>query len=203
MSSHHFVKEQQEPAVVILDVKGFDWDQLSGLFEWVPTVLVAEPAVEQVLSWGIKIDVILASAAFQKENTYLLEEQYPLRFLESENDEFAKDALHYLMASDHRAAHLVGFEISYYEDLSLFMEKMDVCIFNQARKYFPVKSGDLKKWYPKGELELFGQKGQSVRIENQEGVQEQFLNPSSAFHTQEGLSHFYSEKLFWIGEPLA
>ncbi|MCS5490911.1 thiamine pyrophosphokinase [Algoriphagus limi] len=198
MSSHHFVKEQQEPAVVILDVEDFSWEQLSGLFEWVPTVLVAESAVDQVLSWGIKIDVILASSAFQKENIHLLEEQYPLRFFESGKEEFPQDALHYLMASDHRAAHLVGFPIEQFEDLVLFMEKMDLCIFDQGRKYFPVKSGELKKWYPKGELELFGKEEQSVQIENREEI----LDPSASISITEGLNHFYSEKLFWIGESL-
>ncbi|TFV95777.1 thiamine pyrophosphokinase [Algoriphagus kandeliae] len=198
MSSHHFVKEQQEPAVVILDIEDFSWEQLSGLFEWVPTVLVAEPAVEQVLSWGIKIDVILASSAFQKENIHLLEEQYPLRFFESGKGKFTQDALHYLMASDHRAAHLVGFPIGQFDDLALFMEKLDLCIFDQGKKYFPVKSGELKKWYPKGELELFGQKEQLVRIENKEEI----LDPSAYISISEGLNHFYSEKLFWIGESL-
>ena len=80
MSSHHFVKEQQEPAVLILNTEGFSFDSISPLLEWVPTVLVAETCVEQVLTWVIKIDVILASQEFQQKNLQLLEEQYPLKF---------------------------------------------------------------------------------------------------------------------------
>ncbi|MFT7427225.1 MAG: hypothetical protein ACI9O5_003185, partial [Algoriphagus sp.] len=78
MSSHHFVKEQQEPAVLILDPENIRFDQISGLFEWVPTILVSEKALDLVLSWGIKIDVIMASSVFQSENTQLLESQYPV-----------------------------------------------------------------------------------------------------------------------------
>ena len=81
MSSHHFVKEQQEPAVFILDVEGISFKTVAPLLEWSPTLLVAQEAVEVVLSWGIKIDVILATSSFQEDNRHLLEEQYPLRFL--------------------------------------------------------------------------------------------------------------------------
>ena len=66
MSSHHFVKEQQEPAVFILDAEHIHLDRISGLLEWVPTILVSEKALDRVLSWGIKIDVILASVGKAK-----------------------------------------------------------------------------------------------------------------------------------------
>ena len=46
MSSHHFVKEQQEPAVFILDVEGISFDTVAPLLEWSPTLLVVQEAVE-------------------------------------------------------------------------------------------------------------------------------------------------------------
>ncbi len=64
MSSHHFVKEQQEPALLILETEGFDVDRISPLLEWVPTVLVSQNVVETVISWGVKVDVILSSESF-------------------------------------------------------------------------------------------------------------------------------------------
>ena len=59
MSSHHFVKEGQEPALFILDPVDFE---LAGPFlEWAPFVIVSENALDQVLHWGIKIDGVLVS----------------------------------------------------------------------------------------------------------------------------------------------
>ena len=57
MSSHHFVKEGQEPALFILDNIPFQYAE--SLLEWVPLVMVADRALENVLHWGIKIDVVL------------------------------------------------------------------------------------------------------------------------------------------------
>ena len=56
MSSHHFVKEKQEPALIIADLDGFDEEYLGQLLEWSPTVLVPSHLVEKVISLGIKID---------------------------------------------------------------------------------------------------------------------------------------------------
>jgi hypothetical protein len=39
MSSHHFVRDQQEPALLILALEAFTYDSLGELLEWVPTVI--------------------------------------------------------------------------------------------------------------------------------------------------------------------
>ena len=110
MSSHHFVKEQQEPAVFILEVEGISFETVAPLLEWSPTLLVAQEAVEVVLSWGIKIDVVLGTLEFQSENRHLLEEQYPLRFLTVSSESALEEGIHYLLASQHKGVHLVGFD---------------------------------------------------------------------------------------------
>ncbi len=68
MSSHHFVKEQQEPAVFILNPSGINFESVASLLEWSPTLLVDQESVDLVLSWGIKIDVVLATSSYQEEN---------------------------------------------------------------------------------------------------------------------------------------
>ena len=104
MSSHHFVKEQQEPAVFILNTEGISFEMVAPLLEWSPTLLVDQESVDVVLSWGIKIDIILATSSFQKENRQLLEEQYPLRFLTISVSQSLEEGLHYLVASQHKGS---------------------------------------------------------------------------------------------------
>ncbi|RZK41505.1 MAG: thiamine pyrophosphokinase, partial [Pedobacter sp.] len=40
MSSHHIVREKQEPALYIHQLGNFDEEKLGQLLEWSPTVLV-------------------------------------------------------------------------------------------------------------------------------------------------------------------
>lgn len=59
MSSHHFVKENQEPALIIANGKDCDESLLSQALEWSPYVVVLDGAVDRVLSLGIKFDALL------------------------------------------------------------------------------------------------------------------------------------------------
>jgi hypothetical protein len=57
MSSHHFVKEGQEPALLIMN--GVSFERAQPLLEWSPFIVVASEALEKVLSWGIRIDAVI------------------------------------------------------------------------------------------------------------------------------------------------
>ena len=73
--------------------------------------------MEVVLSWGIKIDVVLGTMDFQNGNMHLLEEQYPLRFLTVSSLTALEEGIHYLLASQHKGVHLVGFDHQKYQEL--------------------------------------------------------------------------------------
>lgn len=96
MSSHHFVKDQQEPALLLLLETIEDTEILSSLLEWVPTVLVTQNNVQKIMSLGIKIDGILATKEFQNANLSLLEEQHPVIFITSDEEAFLEVGLDYL-----------------------------------------------------------------------------------------------------------
>ena len=76
MSSHHFVKEGQEPALFILDNIAFQYAE--SLLEWVPLVMVADSVLESVLQWGIKIDVVLQSKYSIEVIEDLIKDQGPV-----------------------------------------------------------------------------------------------------------------------------
>lgn len=202
MSSHHFVKEQQEPAVFILNADEIHFDQISSLLEWVPTVLVAENALDQVLSWGIKIDVILASESFQKENMHLLEEQYPVKFLDSELNNPLEIGLQYLFSSNHFAAHLVG--IPHLEALEL-QEKiklMDLTIMDGDWKYYPVKNGVFKKWFAESSIHIHAKEGIPVEIINENGQIILPITYATFLEVPEGITEIKAPGVFWIGEQI-
>lgn len=202
MSSHHFVKEQQEPAVFILNTAGISFDAVSPLLEWVPTVLIAQECVDVVLSWGIKIDVILATAEFQRTNFHLLEEQYPVRFLTVSQSDPLEEGIHFLLASQHNGVHLVGFDPINLESLHSKIALLDLTILDEEWKYFPVKEGKFKKWFATSEIRILAKENQPLELSNSNG---QLLFPIQ-YLTQidlpEGISEFSSPDIFWIGEQV-
>ena len=46
MSSHHIVREKQEPALLVLGLDDFPDELLGQLLEWSPTVIVTADTVE-------------------------------------------------------------------------------------------------------------------------------------------------------------
>lgn len=202
MSSHHFVKEQQEPAVLILETNGISFDAVSPLLEWVPTVLVWQDCVEVVLSWGIKVDVVLAKQEFQKANYQLLEEQYPVRFLTVSGAQPLEEALHYLLASQHKGVHLVGFDHAKLEDLASKVDLLDLTVLDEDWKYYPVKEGKFKKWFAASEIRILAKENQPLELSNSNG---QLLFPIqylTQIEVPEGISEFSSPGIFWIGEKV-
>ncbi len=200
MSSHHFVKDQQEPAVFILNADVINFDQVSGMLEWVPTVLVSEVALDKVLSWGIKIDVILASDAFQKTNSQLLQEQYPLKFLTVNAGNFLDQGLQYLVESQHKAAHLVGIPHEQVLELEEKTKLMDLTIVDGDWKYYPVPSGIFKKWFPESTIHIHAKEGLPVEIRNSNADLILPITYATMIEVPEGTTEIKALGLFWIGE---
>jgi hypothetical protein len=202
MSSHHFVKEQQEPAVFILNTEGISFQTVSPVLEWVPTILVCQDCIEVVLSWGIKVDVILADTEFQQANSYLLEEQYPVRFLTVSNGNFLEEGLQYLLATQHKGVHVVGFEHSKIAELEGELELLDLTVVDEDWKYYPVKAGKFRKWFAASEIRILAKENQPVELSNSNG---QLLFPIhylTQIELPEGISEFSSLGVFWIGERI-
>jgi len=59
MSSHHIVRDDQEPALIIANGAACDPELLGHLLEWSPLVIVLDSAIERVIELGIKVDVLL------------------------------------------------------------------------------------------------------------------------------------------------
>lgn len=59
MSSHHIVREKQEPALIIANGEACSTDLLGQLLEWSPFVVVLDLAIHRVIEMGIKADVLL------------------------------------------------------------------------------------------------------------------------------------------------
>ncbi|MDN3204270.1 thiamine pyrophosphokinase [Algoriphagus sediminis] len=202
MSSHHFVKEQQEPAVFILDTVGVSFDSIGPMLEWVPTVIATEKSLEKVISWGVKVDVLIATEKFQNVNKNLLNEQSPIIFLQSESENFLSDGIKYLLATDHFAAHLVGYDHSKFLELNSLLDKINLTIIDQNWKYYPVRHKKLSKWFRESTLRFLAKDDLPIQISNESGVT---IVPNlylTQFEVPEGTTALEAKEVFWIGEEL-
>ena len=59
MSSHHIVRDDQEPALIIANGAACSEELIGQLLEWSPLVIVLDSAIKRVLELGIKVDVLL------------------------------------------------------------------------------------------------------------------------------------------------
>lgn len=200
MSSHHFVKEQQEPALIILNTEGISFEVVAPLLEWVPTVLVAQEEVFTVISWGIKIDLILAEMDFQKLHYHLLEEQYPVKFLGVQNGEFLNEGLQFLIASKHSAVNIIGFDHQKATELEAKLEYLDIVIWDGPTRYFPVKKGEFRKWFPACAIQLHAPEGTLIEVKTPESSSIVEIKYATVLEIPEGTSTFSSKEIFWVGE---
>ena len=141
MSSHHIVREKQEPALLIMSLDGFESENLGQILEWSPTVIVNEDIYEFADSLAIKIDgVITNNPHFQaQENTRLiLTDTEPL-----------EDCLKFLVGEGYPAVNIITRDFAL-KDYALFVDDIDMVVFIGDQKIFPVRSG-FSKWQPAGE----------------------------------------------------
>jgi thiamine pyrophosphokinase len=82
MSSHHIVKDKQEPALLIANGEACTVEILHQLLEWSPFVVVLDGAIDRVLELGIKIDLFCGdfdSHSITLEN--LRKVQFPIEII--------------------------------------------------------------------------------------------------------------------------
>ncbi|HYK77615.1 MAG TPA: thiamine pyrophosphokinase [Daejeonella sp.] len=145
MSSHHIVREKQEPALLIMDLQDFPLENLGQLLEWSPTIIVAEEMYEHTESLGIKIDAVLSSTpnfAAQEHTHVILSGDNPL-----------EDALKYLSGEHYQAVNIITHNFVL-KDYALYVDDINMVIFTPHKKTYAVRSG-FSKWQTRGEqLEL-------------------------------------------------
>ncbi|HBK84253.1 MAG TPA: thiamine diphosphokinase, partial [Flavobacterium sp.] len=81
MSSHHIVRDDQEPALIIANGAACSTELIGQLLEWSPLVIVLDAAIERVLELGIKVDVLLGDFDRGFNASYYQESQYPIEIV--------------------------------------------------------------------------------------------------------------------------
>ena len=144
MSSHHIVREKQEPALLVMTIDHFNEEYLGQLLEWSPTILVSAKVAEKVLSLGIKIDVIVSP------ESDLVNTQEHVKILTAVEDDLILDtALKYLIAEGYPAVNIISNHFQA-KDYLFYVAMIDLVVFDEDKKIYPIKTG-FSKWKMKEE----------------------------------------------------
>ena len=193
MSSHHFVKEDQEPALLIMNAAAISFGKVQELLEWSLTVIVSEEALAAVLGWGIKIDVILCTEANIEAFKISLAEQTPLRFISFHpSSDALSTAIHFLIEANYKAVNILVNDLAQFESMQS-LEGIDVEVFCDHKRWTYSKSGKYGKWLSAG-MQLFTYPVATVEVAN--------LN-SQLKCILDGMVKIESSQALWVGEELA
>jgi thiamine pyrophosphokinase len=81
MSSHHIVRDDQEPALIIANGAACSEELLGQLLEWSPLVIVLDSAIERVKDLNIKVDVLLGDFDRGFDPHEFIKSQYPIEII--------------------------------------------------------------------------------------------------------------------------
>ncbi|MBF6608630.1 MAG: thiamine diphosphokinase [Flavobacterium sp.] len=153
MSSHHIVRDDQEPALIIANGESCSDELLGQLLEWSPLVIVLDSAIDRVIARGIKIDVHLGDF---DNGLSPLESQYPIEIVHTpdQNKTDLEKAFDYLIerkipavnvvwATGRRADHT----ITNLTNIVRYRDKIKVVILDDYSKVFMLPK-KYQKWYP-------------------------------------------------------
>ena len=140
MSSHHIVREKQEPALYIHQLGNFDEELLGQLLEWSPTLLVAASEYEKAISLGLKVDVVFGidTEIEVQENTKLIYSALPS----------LPTVVKYLVSEKYPAVNIISNEDKF-DDLAGFLSQINIVLFTESTKTYAVKR-DFSVWKPAG-----------------------------------------------------
>jgi len=158
MSSHHIVKEKQEPALIIANGEACSEELLGQLLEWSPYIVVLDHAIYRVLELGIKIDVWLGD--FDKDHDFdaIRSSQEPLEIVSTPDQDKTdlEKAIDFLIGRGFPAANIVwatgrraDHAITNITNLVRYKEEIRLVLFDDYSKIFPLR-GVFEKWYVAG-----------------------------------------------------
>ena len=195
MSSHHFVKEGQEPALFILETISFH--RIEPLLEWVPLIMVSDDVLEAILPWGIKIDVVLQHQYPMDKIEAWVSDQYPLQILPCETGTVITTGLEFLSRNSFTAVNIIGgLTPETARAAEDFGHSVQVGMYNDIEKWSFVSQRKFEKWMPAGaKISVRFTPGSAVQTENIIKTEENWEIADA------GLVKVQSSAPFWFGEP--
>ncbi len=158
MSSHHIVRDDQEPALIIANGAECSPELMGQLLEWSPFVIVLDSAMQRVAELGIKVDVLLGDFDRNFDPEHYRNMQFPLEIVHTpdQNKTDLEKAFDYLINKGFTAVNVIwatgkraDHTITNITNIVRFREKLKIVILDDHSKIFQLPK-KFEKWYTAG-----------------------------------------------------
>lgn len=155
MSSHHIVRDDQEPALIIANGAACNSELLGQLLEWSPLVIVLDSAIERVMQLGIKVDVLLGDFDRGFDPEVYKTSQYPLEIVHTPDQDKTdlEKAFDYLINRKIPAANVVwatgkraDHTITNITNIVRYRDLLKIVVLDDHSKIFLLPQ-KFEKWY--------------------------------------------------------
>ena len=163
MSSHHIVRDEQEPALLIANGESCHPELLGQLLEWSPVVVVLDSAIWRVLDLGIKIDVLLGDFDRRSDGSELdlgaiRAQQYPLEVVHTPDQDKTdlEKGIEYLIGRGFPAVNIIwatgrraDHSLTNMTNIVRYKDRIRIVLLDDHSRIFPLV-GRYEKWYEAG-----------------------------------------------------
>ena len=197
MSSHHIVRDEQEPALLILNLEAIHRSTLSSLLEWSPTIIITGDLVNQAIDIGFKVDVVVCGRDELENTRTALNNHIPLVCLTANKIELLEVVSMHLLSSNHTALSILVDSFDTFQRSLKSSSKLDLVVYDAENKWYKVH-GEFKKWFNEGqELKVIGS---DYRLS---GVGSKYSEENEIFTVkEEGLLTITASNAVWFGERI-
>ena len=160
MSSHHIVRDDQEPALIIANGESCATELLHQLLEWSPLVVVLDSAMERVAELGIKVDVLLGDFDSGFDPLAYADYQFPMEIVHAPDQDKTdlEKAFDYLIARKIPSANVVwatgrrsDHSIANMTNIVRYKQQLKIVLFDDYSKIFRLPQ-KFEKWYTAGTI---------------------------------------------------
>ncbi len=160
MSSHHIVRDDQEPALIIANGQECSQELLNQLLEWSPLILVLDSAIERVMKVDLKIDVLIGDFDRNFNVEKYRESQFPIEIIHKpdQNKTDLEKAFDYLIERKIPAVNVVwatgkrsDHTIANITNIVQYRNILKIVILDDYSKIFLLPN-KFEKWYTKNSI---------------------------------------------------
>lgn len=193
MSSHHVIRDGQEPPVLLADAEASQHPLLPDLLEWSPVTICLDVAVPGLLRRGLKADYILCLKSAPDQWRYILDDNYSAQVVSTPGWPSVTEVVKQVLAEVHADhLHIVTGQEAERDWMASFGK---VVVFTPSRKWSHYTTGTFRKWMPAGqELWVEGSFGE---VEGNVRYQTDCIETTAS-----GMVRINGLLDAWIGEPL-
>ncbi len=155
MSSHHIVRDDQEPALIIANGQECSAELLGQLLEWSPFVVVLDAAIERVMKYDLKVDVLIGDFDRDFDTEKYGKSQFPIAIIHvpDQNKTDLEKAFDYLIERNFPAVNVVwatgkraDHTIANITNVVQYRDLLKIVILDDYSKIFLLPN-NFQKWY--------------------------------------------------------